>query len=89
MSCGTPDALPSRATPKDRKPGTREKHESPRTVEVKSEVSKVDPPRSNANGPSLPEVHIDVQIHIASDTSLEQIDQIFSSMRKHLYGGAR
>lgn len=33
-----------------------------------------------------PEVHIDIQIHISSDASAEQIDQIFSSMAKHLYG---
>ncbi|MGV3550455.1 DUF5343 domain-containing protein [Rhizobium sp.] len=35
-----------------------------------------------AGGPSL---HIDIQIHIAPESSLEQIDQIFESMAKHLY----
>jgi hypothetical protein len=30
-------------------------------------------------------LHVDVQIHIASDASVEQIDAIFSSMSKHLY----
>lgn len=34
-------------------------------------------------GPSL---HIDVQVHIDSSASPEQIDQIFASMAKHLYG---
>lgn len=34
-------------------------------------------------GPSL---HIDVQIHISPEASAEQIDQIFASMAKHLYG---
>lgn len=33
-----------------------------------------------------PEVHIDIQIHISSDASAEQIDQMFASMAKHLYG---
>ncbi len=33
----------------------------------------------------LPSLHIDVQIHIASDADSEQIDQIFASMAKHLY----
>lgn len=33
-------------------------------------------------GPSL---HIDVQIHIDASASTEQIDQIFSSMARHLY----
>ncbi len=37
----------------------------------------------NAGGPPL---HIDVQIHISPEASAEQIDQIFASMAKHLYG---
>lgn len=32
-----------------------------------------------------PALHIDIQIHIAADASSDQIDQIFSSMAKHLY----
>lgn len=38
---------------------------------------------SNSNNPSL---HIDVQVHISADASPDQIDQIFASMAKHLYG---
>jgi len=33
----------------------------------------------------MPEIHIDIQIHISADSSPEQIEQIFSSMAKHLY----
>ena len=33
-----------------------------------------------------PSVHIDVQIHIDANASSEQIDQIFASMARHLYG---
>lgn len=32
-----------------------------------------------------PSLHIDIQIHIDSDATPEQIDQIFASMAKHLY----
>ena len=32
-----------------------------------------------------PTVHIDLQIHISSEASPEQIDQIFASIAKHLY----
>lgn len=32
-----------------------------------------------------PSIHIDIQIHISSDASAEQIDQVFASMAKHLY----
>lgn len=33
-----------------------------------------------------PSLHIDVQIHISPEASPDQIDQIFKSMSKHLYG---
>jgi hypothetical protein len=32
-----------------------------------------------------PSLHIDIQIHISSGASADQIDQIFASMAKHLY----
>lgn len=35
---------------------------------------------------SAPSLHIDVQVHVSSEASAEQIDQIFASMAKHLYG---
>jgi len=35
--------------------------------------------------PSQPSVHIDFQIHISPETTEKQIDQIFASMRRHLY----
>jgi len=36
--------------------------------------------------PSEPSIHIDFQIHISPETTPEQIDQVFASMRRHLYG---
>ncbi len=33
-----------------------------------------------------PEVHIDIQIHISPESSADQIEKIFESMAKHLYG---
>lgn len=38
------------------------------------------------NGAPIPSVHIDIQVHIAADASTAQIDQVFASMAKHLYG---
>lgn len=38
----------------------------------------------NSNS-DLPSININIQIHISSDASPEQIDQIFSSMAKHIY----
>ncbi len=50
----------------------------PAAVEVK-EFTK---PTNLFSSPSL---HIDLQIHISSDASFEQIDKIFESIAKHLY----
>lgn len=38
---------------------------------------------------SSPSLHIDIQIHISPEASAEQIDQIFSSMAKHLYSSRK
>ena len=40
------------------------------------------PPERSSSGPT---VHLDIQIHIPADATPEQIDQIFSSMARHLY----
>jgi hypothetical protein len=39
--------------------------------------------RQKTDGPSL---HIDLQIHISADAGRDQIDAVFESMAKHLYG---
>jgi hypothetical protein len=39
-----------------------------------------------AVGSGGPEVHIDIQIHISPESTAQQIDKIFESMAKHLYG---
>jgi hypothetical protein len=41
------------------------------------------PQNSSAAGPGL---HIDIQIHISPESTPDQIDKIFESMAKHLYG---
>lgn len=48
-----------------------------------SELTKPEILRKPAN--NYPDVHIDVQIHIDSTASPEQIDQVFASMARHLY----
>lgn len=56
-------------------PANEQKNKSP---------SVVKPSPATNIGPNL---HIDIQVHISSDASVEQIDSIFSSMAKHLYSG--
>lgn len=36
-----------------------------------------------------PALHIDIQVHISPEASAEQIDQVFASMAKHLYGNKK
>ncbi|MCT1618036.1 DUF5343 domain-containing protein [Janibacter hoylei] len=57
-------------------------------VEQPPETSRQEqqpPPPAPASNLS-PNLHIDVQIHISADASDNQIDTIFKSMAKHLYG---
>lgn len=84
------------ATAKPKKPSgspNTSKKTAVKKVTAPSAVStKIEAP----NLPALPQqeipaqgtksfpIHIDVQVHISPDTSLEQIDTIFSSMAKHL-----
>ena len=42
--------------------------------------------KSDRQGRTEPELNINVQIHISSDATADQIDQIFRSMAQHLYG---
>jgi hypothetical protein len=53
---------------------TKQQHEMPPPLPL---------PQRNHLGPNL---HIDMQIHISADASDTQIDTIFKSMAKHLYG---
>lgn len=41
---------------------------------------------SHTGSPSL---HIDIQIHISPEAASDQVDQIFASMAKHLYGSKK
>jgi hypothetical protein len=38
------------------------------------------------DGRQMPTVHVDLQIHISPDSPPEQVDAIFASISKHLYG---
>lgn len=43
-------------------------------------------PAQGSGVSSHPSVHIDIQVHISPESSPDQIDKIFESMAKHLYG---
>lgn len=64
---------------------------NPNSKVKKKEASISSPKPTPQQNPSAteslgPTLHIDLQIHISPDASAEQIDTIFASMAKHLYG---
>ena len=52
--------------------------------------SRIEPLVSRPDGieSPTPALHIDFQVHISADAPPEQIDKIFESMAKHLYGNS-
>ena len=52
----------------------------------RAEASEEPENQSYQQSDPKPELHIDIQIHISPDADASQIDQIFASMAKHLYG---
>ena len=58
-----------------------------KTTVVQTEVEQPKHNSSHANQihSNNPEVHVNVQVHISSDASNEQIEKIFESMGKHLF----
>ena len=65
------------------------------TVETTIQTGPLHTPAAPQGGPRIPsasnvhggpEVHIDIQIHISPEATTEQIDKMFESMAKHLYG---
>ncbi len=50
------------------------------------EEKREEPDKKRPRPPGEPEVHIDVNIHIDPAASPDQIDQVFASMARHLYG---
>jgi len=70
-------AAPSKATN-----GTT-KRIAPPTPAAKTTSGAQSAPREPLPVPTL---HVDVQVHLPTDATAEQIDHIFASMAKHLYG---
>ncbi|MCR4304667.1 MAG: DUF5343 domain-containing protein [Gallionella sp.] len=69
---------------KKEKIGSRTKSSNP---EISSHIpdKSSDKPSRVEERSGKPGIHINLQIHISADASSDQIDQIFSSMAKHIY----
>ena len=69
---------------------TPEGQEAIDSAESPTSVAESDPnddqgKSSQADQPFSPELNINIQVHISSDATAEQIDKIFESMAKHLF----
>lgn len=78
------------STPKKAKPPTKaaEKTAKPQTVSGEDNGASTNLPSAvkESKTSNRPNLHIDLQIHISPDSTPEQIEAIFASMGKHLYG---
>jgi hypothetical protein len=79
----TPTTATAKKTAKKAASATVDEQDNEETKQQKTPPPPPPPPPHNGVGPNL---HIDMQIHISADASDTQIDTIFKSMAKHLYG---
>lgn len=56
-----------------------------KTIEAPKQLSQINPTTIQPTPNFSPAIHIDLQIHIAPETSPEQINKIFESIAKHLF----
>jgi len=74
--------------PKPKKPPKDQRIIKKETSKVitTSDQPQIEPPPQTNFGLPYPSIHIDLQIHLSPEASSNQIEQIFSSMAKHLKG---
>lgn len=90
------DADASKQPELEKKPIVRNGTTKPATVKMAAPIAAAAHPAPEKTGSDgsntskhaighIPEVNINLQIHISADASPDQIEQIFASMSKHLY----
>lgn len=79
--------------PSSWKPGSKQRARiatpTAKKPRIRSLITESKEPKTEEYTFGQPPVHIDFQIHISPEATPEQIDQIFASMRRHLYGNRR
>ncbi len=66
-------------------PETKPTQGTERAKKKISRKTRQDPPPDYRPGTNIPGVNINLEIHISSDATPDQIDKIFESMAKHIY----
>lgn len=75
------------ANPKEKKQTTVKnaaKKQPPKIEKLDEPSQKEQQVQNLSSSLSFPSIHIDLQIHLSPEAKLDQIDQLFSSMAKHL-----
>lgn len=80
------DALTATAESGEDRPSATGRQVRPQRAPAPMPIPKPAAPVTQTATRQSPSVHVDVQIHIPATATNEQIDQIFASMAKHLYG---
>ncbi len=63
----------------------RKQPRASRNTITKSSSKKEEPKESGHGSTEVPNVYINLQVHVSSDATPDQIDQIFASMSRHIY----
>ena len=82
-SPGADSAKAKPKAPRAKKPAEKSPEQTATEKPLDVVVNEPAAPPAKADGG--PTVHLDIQIHIPADATPDQIDQIFSSMARHLY----
>lgn len=79
-----------KTTPIQKDKTTKKTDTKPKKATLVSTENEIATPTSTpptiTTASNQPNLHIDLQIHISPDSTAEQIETIFASMAKHLYG---
>lgn len=75
-----------KTTPAKRSDPAKKAPAQPKQVLVETPAPPKDDPVVQPPASISPGIHLDIQIHVPAEASAEQIDAIFRSMAKHIYG---
>jgi len=84
IATATPTRINRRANKPKQMPTSKNTENTSDSALISSDKVSVHAQKMVSISKSVPTLHIDIQIHISSDSSNTQIDQIFASMSKHL-----
>lgn len=80
-----PETIPKKEPKEKKTPKKKSAAATKKATDVPAAAAVVPPANPAQSAPKMPDVNINLQIHISSDATPDQIDKIFESMSKHIY----